>query len=184
MHTPPGKRKLPLPTGCKTEALISDCGTYRYYLERRWNDAPEDYPAMTFIMLNPSTADAHSDDPTIRKCRGIAERNRFYRLIVLNLFAYRSAYPEDLCHVPDPIGPDSNRRIANTTRLNAGPIVLAWGSGVPKKLLHRADEVVQALKDQGKGQRLYTLGISQSGFPKHPLFLPMLTSLQPYEARS
>ena len=34
---------------------ISPCGQYRYTLSLRWNPAA---PAVMFIMLNPSTADA------------------------------------------------------------------------------------------------------------------------------
>jgi len=37
-----------------TNAIISDCGQYRYRLSRRWGVAP----AAMFVMLNPSTADA------------------------------------------------------------------------------------------------------------------------------
>ena len=52
-------------------AVISDDGLYRYRLERVWDDAR---PALPFVMLNPSTADALVDDPTIRRCVGFAPR--------------------------------------------------------------------------------------------------------------
>ena len=54
-------------------AAISDCGTYRYSLTREWAEGPR----LLFVMLNPSTADAEADDPTIRKCIGYAQREGF-----------------------------------------------------------------------------------------------------------
>ena len=53
----------PLPT---SYARLSDCGTYRYTLGRRWDDGP----TATFVMLNPSTADASQDDPHQSPVRG------------------------------------------------------------------------------------------------------------------
>jgi hypothetical protein len=43
-------------------AVISDDGVYRYQLTRTWD--PES-PELAWIMLNPSTADALADDPTV-----------------------------------------------------------------------------------------------------------------------
>lgn len=48
-----------------------------------------------FIMLTPSTADADTDDPTIRRCIGFAKSSGFGGLYVGNLFAYRSTQPID-----------------------------------------------------------------------------------------
>lgn len=43
---------------------MSEDGRYRYRLWRQWDRGP----VMAWIMLNPSTADAHTDDPTTRRC--------------------------------------------------------------------------------------------------------------------
>src|ERR1700730_4474366 len=45
-------------------AHISDCGTYRYRLWREWDRS---LPTLAFLMLNPSTADHLTDDPTITR---------------------------------------------------------------------------------------------------------------------
>lgn len=47
------------------DAVISDDGRYRYLLWRCWDP---NRATVTWIMLNPSTADALQDDPTIRRC--------------------------------------------------------------------------------------------------------------------
>ena len=46
-------------------AYLSECGWYRYLLWRRWQPSA---PVVNFIMLNPSTADAVQDDPTVTRC--------------------------------------------------------------------------------------------------------------------
>ena len=71
-------------------AIISPCGRYRYRLDRRWGDGR----TMGFIMLNPSTADAENDDPTIRRCIGFAKREGCDAIAVVNLYALREGRPE------------------------------------------------------------------------------------------
>ena len=92
---------------CEIEraAVISKCGAYRYSLTRKWSDAP----LLSFVMLNPSTADAKEDDPTIRRCIGFARREGAGGLIVANLYALRSSSPEALWAARDPIGPQNRR---------------------------------------------------------------------------
>jgi len=80
------------------DALISPCSQYRYWLLRRWSNRP----LATFVMLNPSTADANSDDATIRKCMGFADAWGLGGIWVVNLFALRSTNPYGL--VSDEVG--------------------------------------------------------------------------------
>ena len=51
-------------------AVFSIDDDYRYRLSRLWN---ADKSIVAFVMLNPSTADATTDDPTIRRCLNYAE---------------------------------------------------------------------------------------------------------------
>lgn len=74
-------------------AEFSGCGRYRYSLRRRWADGG---PPACWIMLNPSTADAEKDAPTIRRCIGFSKAWGHNALVVVNLFALRSTDPTAL----------------------------------------------------------------------------------------
>ena len=68
-------------------AGISECGCYRYWLTRTWNPRRA---TLCWVLLNPSTADADRDDPTIRRCQGFARSWGYGGIVVVNLFAYRA----------------------------------------------------------------------------------------------
>lgn len=152
-------------------AAFDDTRTYRYRLGRIWN---LDVPAMTFIGLNPSTADAMADDPTIRRCRNFALREGCGGLVMVNLFAYRSTDPGALRHVEDPVGPD-NANYLLLMAASAGPAVAAWGTGGS---LHGRDRAVLRLLNGMK--KLHCLGTTKDGHPRHPLYLAAKTPLEPY----
>lgn len=144
----------------KSDAILSKCGLYRYRLTRRWADGP----TMCFIMLNPSTADAQADDPTIRRCIGFAKRENCGALMVANLFALRSTDPENLICADDPVGPDNDHFIQNLVERIDGPIVAAWGSHAMTH--YRASDVIDIC-----GSRLKCLGKTKHGSPRHPLYV-------------
>ncbi len=103
----------------QTGAELSPCKAYRYALWRRWSDAPP----VLFVMLNPSTADESQDDPTIRRCISFAKQWGHGGIIVGNLFAFRSPYPNDLQTAADPIGPENNlwlERLAKQSTCSGG----------------------------------------------------------------
>lgn len=110
-------------------AEVSKCGQYRYVLKRtipsifRWVK-----PAL-FIMLNPSTADAEKDDPTIRRCVSFASLQGCTELTVVNLFALRTTNPVELMNHEDPVGPLNDQRIAEQIdKHKLGIVVAAWGA--------------------------------------------------------
>src|SRR5689334_322706 len=84
------------------DAVISDCGRYRYLLRRAWDHTR---PRCLLIMLNPSTADAEIDDPTIRSCIRLAKENGYGSFEVVNIFSFRATDPKDLAKAERPIGP-------------------------------------------------------------------------------
>src|SRR5947199_273854 len=87
-----------------TDAVLSPCGEFRYLRKRQWGPLTVGKkPALLgFLMLNPSTADAAKDDPTIRRCIGFGKQLDYDGIIVANLFAYRSPHPEMLKTAEDP----------------------------------------------------------------------------------
>jgi hypothetical protein len=147
----------------RTTAVISSCGKYRYYLGRCWDNK---LPVLSFIMLNPSTADAEIDDHTIRRCIGFAKLNGFGGIAVVNLFAFRATEPSELYLTPDPFGPDNVEHLKDILFFsNQGKtkIVAAWGA-------HKAVADFKALS-QLRGAPLYCLGKTKDGHPRHPLYV-------------
>lgn len=157
-------------------AVFSDCMTYRYALLRRLNKTIgllEPRPCL-FVMLNPSTANHEDDDPTIRRCKGFAERWNFGCLTVVNLFALRSTDPKKLYKYPDPVGPDNDKLIIESAKA-AGHIVCAWGT---HGALHGRGRKVLRMLEEFKPVHL---GLTKAGHPKHPLYLKSTTAPQVFE---
>jgi len=158
-------------------AILSACSQYRYQLWRKWDPAK---PNVVFIMLNPSTADADNDDPTIRRCIGFAKDWRYGSLTVVNLFAFRATRPEDLLKAEDPIGQENLEWIARATE-KASTIVCAWGNGKLINRLLRTRSTYQPLRHINSP--LCYLELSQDGTPKHPLYLIRTLKPKPYEIK-
>jgi hypothetical protein len=155
-------------TWLRGTATLSADRAYRYLLTRRWGDGP----AMCWIMLNPSTADASEDDPTIRRCIGFARREGCEAIQVVNLFALRAADPGELLASPDPIGPGGDGFLL--ARPLAACTVAAWGA---RGSLHGRSAKVTAML---AGVRLLCLGVTSSGEPKHPLYVRADVPLVPF----
>lgn len=159
----------------KRSAAISDDGLYRYRLERQWSTVPG---VTTFVMLNPSTADAEVDDPTIRRCMGFAKRWGHGRLVVVNLFAFRSSDPVELLEADDPIGPENRGHLSRAAR-ETGLIIAAWGAPKSKLYALQYMQVLEARKalagpptvTQAEGRSIFCLGVTKRGHPRHPLYL-------------
>lgn len=147
----------------KRAAVISDCGRYRYRLERTWGEAPP----MAFVMLNPSTADADIDDPTIRRCMSFARRDGRGGIVVVNLFGLRSTDPKGLAESDNPYGPGNFDAIGLVLEAK-GDIVCAWGAhgqavSAAKSFMLRATK--------GYHTPLKCLGKTRDGSPRHPLYV-------------
>ena len=83
-------------------AILSPDGRYRYVLERCSEPAPT--RTMALIGLNPSTADGRLDDATTRRVIAFGRANGCGRVLMVNLWAWRSTSPHVLRHVPRPGG--------------------------------------------------------------------------------
>jgi len=150
-----------------TDAIIDSSKKYRYSLKRQMDFSG---PKVTFILSNPSTADALEDDPTIRRCRGFALNWGCAEFEVVNLFAYRATHPSELHTVSNPIGPENDKYIVKSVK-DADLIVAAWGTH--GKMLKRNQQVRVLLQEYD----ISCFGLTKCGNPKHPLFLPTNSDL-------
>lgn len=164
-----------------TGAEISVCRRYRYTLRRAWTSARATSDrAVCWVMLNPSTADAAVDDPTIRRCVRFTDHWGYRSLIVVNLFAYRTKSPRRMMAELEPVGAGNDDAITSAA-LSAGMVVCAWG--IHGTHLGRGEEVRRLL--QSIGCTPMALGRSEkNGEPLHPLFQPYGAKLQPLAAVS
>lgn len=164
----------------RRSARISEGGRYRYTLVRRWDFGAVSRPPAQFIMLNPSTADAELDDPTIRRCVGFARALDAGGIVVVNLYAYRATKPADLWRADDPVGPDADLYLALVARravLEDAPLIAAWGANAKPD---RVAEALRVIERSGATDRLTALGVTAAGAPRHPLYMPATARPVPY----
>lgn len=152
--------------GVTAAAQLSTDGVYRYALYRDWADTDKGHAL--WLMLNPSTATAGVDDPTIRRCQKFARFWGFDGIVVGNLFALRSTDPHALRTHPDPIGPDNDSVLSELLSADEiGIVIAAWG--VHGALRHRDASVMS--RAGRAGRVLHALELTAAGHPKHPLYV-------------
>lgn len=124
-----------------------------------------------FVGLNPSTANATQDDPTIRRCVGFARAWGFDWLYMGNLNAWRSTDPKGL--PVDPIAAVGVRNQEALTWLaqHAELVVAAWGQNKLNRYASVLGRRILALP------HARCLGRNADGTPKHPLYLPAASTL-------
>jgi hypothetical protein len=143
-------------------AEFDTTGQYRFALSRRWDNSK---PRVGFVMLNPSRADATRNDPTIRRCIGFARDWGFGSMEIVNLFAYRTPHPQLLPQIANPIGCDNDNYLMEASQ-RSRLLVLAWGNW--GTLLRRGEAVANLLAQSD----CRCFGLTRSGQPLHPLYLP------------
>ncbi len=142
-------------------AVLSPCRTWRYSLTRTVTDRADlgGPRSVTFVGLNPSTADETVDDPTIRRCVGFARRFGYGSLAVANLFSLRATNPRALYTHTDPVGPETDATIRALVH-GAGVVVAAWGA---HGALHDRGAAVARLV--AETATLWCLGATVEGHP-------------------
>lgn len=167
--------------GVISVALFDPDGVYRYWLSRQWScDVP-----LIVIMLNPSTADAYANDPTVARIEKLARRSGYGGYIVLNLAAYRATKPAELKHVEDPVGPYNVSVLRQTLsgvirRWRMPPdTLIAWGADANKfpLLKQRVRPTIRACAARGAVLQLATC--KDGTTPRHPLYLKGPHTLNP-----
>lgn len=163
-----------------SSATISACKRYRYTLHR---SIPENahlpLKPLLVIALNPSTAGETINDNTIRKLLEFGRLWGCTSLTVVNLFAFRTAYPTDLWAAQaagvDIVGPENDHHLrAMISSHRDGIILAAWGAD--KKAAKRSWEVCKLLP-------FFTtkcVARNKDGSPRHPLYVGYDEQLKPW----
>lgn len=156
-------------------ALLSGDGVYRFRLWRIWDD---DLLPTAFLMLNPSTADATEDDPTLRRCMAFARSWGAGGVVLVNLFAFRATDPKALSVAHgsgvDVRGADRDEHLRRVFSV-ADTVVCGWGAHPLA-----AAEAPRVLALVPRGVEVSCLGRTASGAPRHPLYLRADTARVPY----
>lgn len=144
---------------------ISECQKYRYSLTRVWDESK---PSILFVGLNPSTADADKDDPTIKKLIAYTKAWGYGGFEIVNLFAYRSSDPKNLYNKQAiAIGPGNTTYLKQAASSHVKTICM-WGNQAKE-----ISETVTAIWTQYfRGKGAYCFKINRDGSPAHPLYLP------------
>jgi hypothetical protein len=157
-----------------TGAVISPCGLFRYRLWRRWD---RHKPRLLWVMLNPSTADARLDDPTIAACIAFAKALGYGGIEVVNLYAFRATDPKALKRAGYPIGPDNDltiRAMARAIYAEHGMLIAGWGAHAQEERADAVREMLQMVID------VHVLHLNGGGSPKHPLYIARSAQPQPW----
>jgi hypothetical protein len=155
----------------KTDAYLSNDRAYRYWLVRIWDDS---LPINCSCGGNPSRADEHENDPTIRKDIGFSERQGFGGLLKVNLSAFRSTAPKPARR--HPIGelntPTHIRQYFDVWR--AKQFTACWGKN-GSYFPHQINAMLAEFPDA------VCFGKNSDGTPRHTLMLPYSSCLERYK---
>lgn len=154
-------------------AEFSPCRTFRYTLGRYWDT---ERPQVTFVLLNPSTADAEKDDPTNRRGIQYAIDWGFGSVVFCNLFAFRTPHPKEMKKAEDPVGPLNDFWILKEAQ-KAEKVVLAWGAS--GSFRRRDLEVLTLLREAEIP--LWHIWLTQADHPGHILYLAKYLKPKPFE---
>jgi len=175
-HDPGGKIRLRLPQDVQGDAVFSPCRRYRPLL-RRWRGERFPDAFALFIGMNPSTAEAHVDDPTIAREWEFTVREGYDGFAKTNVADYRATKPSML--LEEGVTPSSHANLPTIidTARRANLVVLCHGC-LNKALAPLGAQVIEALRHAGV--EIMCFGTNADGSPKHPLYLAKTTPLIPY----
>jgi hypothetical protein len=158
---------------------------FRYALWRLFKE-PDDFENMkivSFIGLNPSTADEVKNDPTVTRCVNFAKSWDFDGMFMLNLFAYRATEPKELKATYEAnkyrlgvVGYFTDEWILSVCDLS-NMVIACWGGN--GTYLSRDKEVLFMLENECE-KEVYALGKTKEKHPRHPLYLKRSSKPEKY----
>ena len=154
-----------------SRAVFSPCRQYRYELWRHLENGKSG--TIAFIGLNPSTADETTDDRTVAKCWRWADKWGYGHFCMLNLFAWRDTDPKGMFLALSPVS-QKNFPLLNDLAISqvcevASAVVACWG--VHGAHLGRDAAVLEFVIRPRFSHKLFHLGLTKHGHPRHPLYL-------------
>lgn len=173
MFLPPGTIAKEGSFGTAVFSIEKPLPLYRYLLQP--HDFAKEGPVVLFAMTNPSKANEDQSDRTVTRCIGFAKKLNAKGMVVVNMCALISTDPKGLLEAKDPVGPENLHFITNAVT-KADIIIVGWGALSKKQRLFFQPSI-----DVFKGHSaLKCLGKTQSGDPRHPLYLAAVTELEPW----
>lgn len=176
LHDPKGKSRIAL-VGVHAEADVTPCGRWRRRLVRDWTAADEAPRTILWVGMNPSTADATTDDPTCTREQGFSRLWGYTRYLKGNVLDWRATFPSDVPLDPNLASTPTNHATIESMAKEATLIVAAWGK-LPRTLAHLARPAAGVL--HRSGTPIVCLGRNGDGSPKHPLYLKKTTTPVPF----
>jgi len=167
----------------KRDATLSQCGTYRYdlireaesplcFCKRCTNHTTLTLGYILWVGCNPSTASHLVDDPTETRIWGFTSRWGYGKFALVNSNPHRATNPNNQ-KVPTEKVLEINDGMIIKHALAADKIVVAWGTAANKELARRAAHLLTV----HAAAKVYFLGRTKDGTPKHPLYLSNKTEL-------
>lgn len=150
----------------KSGAEFSKDGCYRYKLWRVWNNL---LPIAMVIGLNPSTANADKNDPTINNLIKILSKHSYGGFYMMNCFPIISPHPEIVkIYLEDNTGNTdieqwkNDRYLESVFNHECNEVIFAWGNFKIVKKSGRENELIEMFPDAK------CFGKNKNGSPCHP----------------
>lgn len=143
-------------------AQFSDDGKHRFILWRVWN---EKLPKVMFIGLNPSRADAETNDPTINRVISFAKSWGYGGIYMANCFTFITPYPEELKEYA--IDSEFTDTILKHYAKQCKLIIFCWGTFKIVKETGRDKQLMKIFPNA----KVLKINIDIS--PRHPLYVPI-----------
>ena len=167
--------------------LFSKCKSYRWILKR---DLLIGKRTVVFIGLNPSKANSYYNDRTLTRIINFCSRWNYKDIYIINLFGLISKSPVHISKSKDPVGKNNDLITLKVLEFwrenNHCDLWLGWGD---QGQLNSRDRVVLKLiknfsnlksKKNNHSKRVLSLGLSNKGNPRHPLYMPNESFLRPF----